>query len=131
MSQSGHRPWTLPGVFLQLLLAHNHIRRREKEAAMPSVDQLIVWIVVGLLGGGLAGALMTWERGGFGLLRNLALGLAGALIGGLLFRVFGIWPGLDKIAISLRDVVAAVVGSLLLLAALWLWRKFGPSEASR
>jgi uncharacterized membrane protein YeaQ/YmgE (transglycosylase-associated protein family) len=96
---------------------------------MPSVDQLIVWIVVGLLGGGLAGALMTWERGGFGLFRNLALGLAGALIGGLLFRVFGIWPSLDKISISLRDVVAAVLGSLLVLAALWLWRKFTPSEA--
>ena len=98
---------------------------------MPSVDQLIVWIVVGLLGGGLAGAFTTWERGGFGLFRNLALGLAGSLIGGLLFRVFGIWPGLDKIAISLRDVVAAIVGSLILLAALWLWRKFRSSEASQ
>jgi len=90
---------------------------------MPSVDQLIVWIVVGLLGGGLAGALMTWERGGFGLFRNLALGLAGAFIGGLLFRIFGIWPGLDKIAISLRDVVAAFFGSLVVLAALWIWQK--------
>jgi len=68
---------------------------------MFSVDQ----VVVGLLGGGLAGALMTWERGGFGLWRNLALGLAGAIIGGLLFRIFGIWPSLDKIAISLRDIV--------------------------
>jgi uncharacterized membrane protein YeaQ/YmgE (transglycosylase-associated protein family) len=95
---------------------------------MFSVDQVIVWIVVGLLGGGLAGALMTWERGGFGLWRNLALGLAGAIIGGLLFRIFGIWPGLDKIAISLRDIVSAVVGSLLVLAALWLWRKFGTSH---
>jgi len=95
-----------------------------KEFAMPSIDQLIVWIVVGLLGGGLAGALMAWERGGFGLFRNLALGLAGALIGGLLFRVFGIWPGLDKIAISLRDVVAAFVGSLVVLAVLWIWQKF-------
>ena len=91
---------------------------------MPSVDQFIVWIVVGLLGGGLAGALMTWERRGFGLFRNLALGLAGALIGGLLFRIFGIWPGLDKIAISLRDVVAAFFGSLVVLAALWIWQKF-------
>ena len=90
---------------------------------MPSVDQLIVWIVVGLLGGGLAGALMTWERGGFGLFRNLALGLAGAFIGGLLFRIFGIWPGLDKIAISLRDVVAAFFGSLVVLAVLWIWQK--------
>jgi uncharacterized membrane protein YeaQ/YmgE (transglycosylase-associated protein family) len=95
---------------------------------MFSVDQVIVWIVVGLLGGGLAGALMTWERGGFGLWRNLALGLAGAIIGGLLFRIFGIWPGLDKIAISLRDIVSAVVGSLLVLAVLWLWRRFGTSQ---
>lgn len=46
---------------------------------MPSIDHVIVWIVVGLLGGGLAGALMTWERGGFGLWRNLALGLDGEL----------------------------------------------------
>ena len=95
---------------------------------MFSFDQVIVWIVVGLIGGALAGALMTWERGGYGLWRNLALGLAGAVIGGLLFRVFGIWPGLDKIAISLRDIVSAVVGSLLVLAALWAWRKFGASQ---
>jgi uncharacterized membrane protein YeaQ/YmgE (transglycosylase-associated protein family) len=95
---------------------------------MFSIDQVIVWIVVGLIGGALAGALMTWERGGYGLWRNLALGLAGAVIGGLLFRVFGIWPGLDKIAISLRDIVSAVVGSLLVLAALWAWRKFGASQ---
>jgi uncharacterized membrane protein YeaQ/YmgE (transglycosylase-associated protein family) len=93
-----------------------------------SVDQVIVWIVVGLLGGGIAGALMTWERGGFGLWKNLALGLTGAIIGGLLFRIFGIWPGLDKIAISLRDIVSAVVGSLLVLGALWLWRRFVASQ---
>ena len=95
---------------------------------MFSVDQVIVWIVVGLLGGGIAGALMTWERGGFGLWKNLALGLTGAIIGGLLFRIFGIWPSLDKIAISLRDIVSAVVGSLLVLGALWLWRRFGASQ---
>ena len=95
---------------------------------MFSLDQVIVWIVVGLIGGALAGALMTWERGGYGLWRNLALGLAGAVIGGLLFRAFGVWPGLDKIAISLRDIVSAVVGSLLVLAALWAWRKFGASQ---
>ena len=95
---------------------------------MFSVDQVIVWIVVGLLGGGIAGALMTWERGGFGLWKNLALGLTGAIIGGLLFRIFGIWPGLDKIETSLRDIVSAVVGSLLVLGALWLWRRFVASQ---
>ena len=74
---------------------------------MPTIDQFIVWIVVGLLGGSLAGLLITWERKGFGLVRNLAVGLIGALVGGLLFRWVGLFPSLDKVAISLRDVVAA------------------------
>jgi uncharacterized membrane protein YeaQ/YmgE (transglycosylase-associated protein family) len=47
---------------------------------MPTISQLIVWIVVGLLGGSLSGFLITWERKGFGLFRNLAVGLAGALV---------------------------------------------------
>lgn len=90
---------------------------------MPSLDQLIVWIVVGLIGGGLAGLLITWDREGFGLIRNLGLGLAGAVVGGLIFRIFGLLPGLDKIAISLRDIVAAVVGSLIVLLVLWLFQR--------
>ena len=56
---------------------------------MPSLDQVIVWIIVGLLGGSLAALIITRERKGFGILRNLAVGLIGALIGGLLFRVLG------------------------------------------
>lgn len=94
---------------------------------MPSLSQLIVWIVVGLLGGTLAGLLIKWDRKGFGLMRNLGLGLVGAFVGGLLFRLFGLFPELDKYAISLRDVVAAVVGSLLVLAALWLWHRWTKS----
>ncbi len=94
---------------------------------MPSIDQLIVWIVVGLIGGGLAGLLITWDREGFGLIRNLGLGLAGAVVGGLIFRIFGLFPGLDKIAISLRDIVAAVVGSLIVLLVLWIWKRSSSS----
>jgi uncharacterized membrane protein YeaQ/YmgE (transglycosylase-associated protein family) len=92
------------------------------------VDQLIVWVVVGLIGGSLASRVITWDRTGFGQLRNLSLGLVGALIGGLLFRLFGWLPQLDKIAVSLRDIVAAFIGSLIVLAALWLWRRFGSSK---
>ena len=94
---------------------------------MPSLDQLIVWLVVGLLGGSLAGLLITWERKGFGLLRNLAVGLVGALIGGFIFRMLGLLPGLDKFAISLRDVVSAFVGSLIVLGGFWLWQKYRKS----
>ena len=87
---------------------------------MISLGQFIVWIIIGLLGGSLAGLMITRERKGFGALRNLGLGLVGALVGGLLFRLLGLLPELDKVTLSLRDVVAAVVGSLLVLAALWL-----------
>jgi uncharacterized membrane protein YeaQ/YmgE (transglycosylase-associated protein family) len=59
------------------------------------------------------------------------VGLVGALVGGLIFRLFGLLPDLNKIAISLRDVVAALVGSLIVLAALWLWQKFMTSETSQ
>jgi uncharacterized membrane protein YeaQ/YmgE (transglycosylase-associated protein family) len=91
---------------------------------MVSLDEFIVWIIIGLLGGSLAGLIITRERKGFGFVRNLALGLAGALVGGLLFHLLGLFPGLDKVTVSLRDVVAAVVGSLLVLAALWLVQRF-------
>ena len=33
---------------------------------MPTVDQLIVWAVVGLLGGSVAGMMMTWGKEGYG-----------------------------------------------------------------
>jgi uncharacterized membrane protein YeaQ/YmgE (transglycosylase-associated protein family) len=92
---------------------------------MPTVAQVIVWIVVGLIGGGLASRLITWDRAGFGNFRNLGLGLIGALVGGLLFRWLNLLPGLDKVSVSLRDIVAAVAGSLLVLAAIWLAKRYG------
>jgi uncharacterized membrane protein YeaQ/YmgE (transglycosylase-associated protein family) len=95
---------------------------------MPSLDQLIVWIIIGLLGGSLAGLIAKWNRRGFGIAGNLGVGLVGAMVGGLLFRLFGLLPGLDRIAISLRDVVAAFAGSLIVLAALWLWNRLQSSR---
>jgi uncharacterized membrane protein YeaQ/YmgE (transglycosylase-associated protein family) len=91
---------------------------------MVSLDQFIVWVIIGLLGGSLAGLIIKRERKGFGVLRNLGLGLVGALVGGLLFRLLGLFPELDKVSVSLRDVVSAIVGSLLILAALWLVQRF-------
>jgi uncharacterized membrane protein YeaQ/YmgE (transglycosylase-associated protein family) len=66
---------------------------------MPSVDQLIVWAVVGLLGGSIASLVVTWSRTGFGRWRNFALGLIGALVGGFIFRIFGLFPSLFGLAL--------------------------------
>jgi len=97
---------------------------------MPSFGQVIVWIAVGLIGGALASRLVTWDLESFGRWRNLGLGLIGALIGGLLFRMLGLFPELDRYAVSLRDIVAAFVGSLIVLAALWFWGRRPSSSGS-
>lgn len=88
-----------------------------------TLSQIIVWLIVGLLGGTLAGVVVRWQREGFGWWTNLGIGLVGALVGGALFRLFGIFPGLESISISLRDVVSAVIGSMLFLGGLWLWHR--------
>jgi len=90
---------------------------------MPSLSQVFVWIAVGLIGGALVGRAVTWSVTGFGRWRNLGLGLAGALVGGLLFRLLGLFPQLDRFAISLRDIVSAVIGCLIVLAAIWFWER--------
>jgi uncharacterized membrane protein YeaQ/YmgE (transglycosylase-associated protein family) len=90
-----------------------------------SLSQIVVWLIVGALGGTLAGALVRWQREGFGWWTNLGIGLVGAVVGGLLFRLFGILPSLESISISLRDVVSAFTGSILFLIGLWLWQRRG------
>jgi uncharacterized membrane protein YeaQ/YmgE (transglycosylase-associated protein family) len=92
---------------------------------MFSFAHAVTWLSIGLIGGSLAGILVKRRRAGFGLLANIGLGCAGALVGGALFSAFKLFPGLDAVAISLRDVVAAFLGSLVVLAALWLWNRRG------
>jgi len=88
-----------------------------------TIDQLIVWLIVGAIAGSLAGRVVTLSSTGLGRWTGLGVGLVGALIGGTLFHLFGIWPGLDSISISLRDVIAAFFGSLVFLLILWLVRR--------
>jgi len=78
---------------------------------------VIVWLIVGGIAGSLAGMLVKRKREGFGKFVNLFTGLIGAIVGGFLFRFFPDF-GLDDIKISLKDVLAALVGSLLFI---YLW----------
>jgi uncharacterized membrane protein YeaQ/YmgE (transglycosylase-associated protein family) len=50
--------------------------------------------------------------------------LVGALVGGWLFWLLGIFSGLDSVRVSLRDVVAAIIGSFLVVGALGLWQRW-------
>jgi uncharacterized membrane protein YeaQ/YmgE (transglycosylase-associated protein family) len=89
-----------------------------------TVDQIAAWLIVGALAGSLAGILVTGKKEGFGHVLNLAVGLAGALIGGLLFKLLHINLGLlGGIAISLEDVIEGFLGALVLLGVIWIVKK--------
>jgi uncharacterized membrane protein YeaQ/YmgE (transglycosylase-associated protein family) len=90
-----------------------------------SFAQFITWLIVGLLGGSAAGTIVKRQRKGFGIAANLALGSLGAIVGGAVFHIFSLFARLDAISISLRDLLAAFLGSLLVLAALWAWQRYG------
>ena len=88
-----------------------------------SFDAVIVWLIVGALAGSLAGMLVRRTKRGFGLLTNVGIGLVGALIGGSMFNLFNIDLGLGELAITFDDLVAAFLGSLIFLGAVWLMQR--------
>ncbi len=87
-----------------------------------ALKEIIVWLAVGILVGTLIGRLVTRQKAGFGVWKNLGVGLVGALIGGVLFKLFKIELFKD-IAISVHDIVAAVIGSVIFLIILAFVRK--------
>ena len=78
------------------------------------------WVLVGLLAGLLAGLVM--KPGGYGLKRDIILGLVGGIAGGWIFRAFGVFPGAGIVAVA----VVALVGAAIPIVA---QRKFWPTES--
>ena len=77
-------------------------------------QSILVWLVVGLIAGWLAGVVM--KGGGFGLVGDIVVGIIGAFIGGLLLPRLGL--GLP--AGFLGSIVVAFVGAVILLLVLRL-----------
>jgi uncharacterized membrane protein YeaQ/YmgE (transglycosylase-associated protein family) len=89
-----------------------------------TVDQVVAWLIVGALAGSLAGILVTGKKEGLGRVLNVAVGLAGALIGGLLFKVLRINLGiLGEVRITLEEVIEGFLGSLVLLGIIWFAKR--------
>lgn len=84
-----------------------------------NIGQIIVWIIVGGLAGTVAGRAVTFKRAGLGRWTNLLVGMAGAVIGGELFSLFRINFGLGDLKVSFEDLIAAFLGSLLVI---FMWR---------
>lgn len=94
-----------------------------------TIADIIVWLIVGMLAGSLVGALVKRRKTGYGRYTNFGIGLVGALVGGALFDLLNLSLGLENISISLQDIVAASIGSLLFLGALyWLRNRRGKTN---
>ena len=81
-----------------------------------STENLLLFLVIGIVAGFLAGKIM--KGAGFGLLGDLIVGVIGSFIGVWVFGLLGIATG-GIIGL----LIAAVVGALLLLYIIRLAKK--------
>jgi uncharacterized membrane protein YeaQ/YmgE (transglycosylase-associated protein family) len=72
---------------------------------------ILAWIVVGIIAGFLAKAVVPGEGPG-GVLGDLVVGVIGALLGGWLFNMFG---HIGATGINLWSILVAFVGGVVLL----------------
>ena len=75
---------------------------------------ILAWIVVGLIAGVVAKALMPGGGPG-GIILTTLLGIAGAFVGGFLASATGIGAGIAHF--DLRTIAVAIVGAIVLLFA--------------
>ncbi len=84
----------------------------------PNTLQLLVWIVIGMVAGTVTSMLFYRKSSSIMDLSTLGLGLLGALVGRLLFDLLRVTLSLPALIISMDDVAAALVGSLIVLAVI-------------
>jgi uncharacterized membrane protein YeaQ/YmgE (transglycosylase-associated protein family) len=71
---------------------------------------IIAWIVLGLIAGFIASRLVNKQ--GEGLFMDIVLGVVGAVVGGWVFRMFGM-SGVT--GLNLYSLLVAVLGSIVFL----------------
>ena len=71
---------------------------------------ILVWIIVGLIAGWLAGQIM--KGSGYGLIGDLVLGLVGAIVGGWLFGLIA--PAAEPSGL-LGSIMVATIGAVALI----------------
>ena len=82
------------------------ISNRQQSGAM----SFLAWIVLGLVAGFIGSKLVN--KSGEGLIRDVLLGVVGAIVGGYLFNLFG---ASGVTGLNLYSVLVAVVGAVVFL----------------
>jgi uncharacterized membrane protein YeaQ/YmgE (transglycosylase-associated protein family) len=74
---------------------------------------IIGWILLGIVGGVIAKALLPGNDPG-GLIITVLIGIVGALLGGFLARALGLGDPIDEF-FDVSTWLAAIIGSMILL----------------
>jgi uncharacterized membrane protein YeaQ/YmgE (transglycosylase-associated protein family) len=77
-----------------------------------SLETFLIWLVIGLIAGWLASAIVG---GGYGIVGDIVIGIVGAFVGGLIFRGLHLsapWRGMAG------TIFVAFIGALALLVVL-------------
>ncbi|HET9343805.1 MAG TPA: GlsB/YeaQ/YmgE family stress response membrane protein [Candidatus Eremiobacteraceae bacterium] len=83
---------------------------------------ILAWIIVGIVAGFLAKAVVPGEGPG-GVLGDLIVGVVGAIIGGWLFNMFG---HIGATGLNLWSILVAFIGGVVLL---WIVRALSGGRA--
>ncbi|CAN5826207.1 GlsB/YeaQ/YmgE family stress response membrane protein [soil metagenome] len=83
---------------------------------------IVTWIVIGIIAGILAKLLLPGRDPG-GFLLTPVIGMAGAIVGGFLFRLLG---GIGTTGFNPWSILVATVGAMILLA---VYRLFAGRKA--
>ncbi len=82
------------------------VTQRQQDSAM----SFFAWIVLGLIAGFIGSKLVN--KTGEGLIRDVLLGIVGAIVGGFLFNLFG---ASGVTGLNLYSLFVAVVGAVIFL----------------
>ena len=92
------------------------------------IGHVVTWILVGGFAGSVIGRITTGSKAGYGVWKNMLLGLTGAIVGTFLFKLLGVDFGLENLKITFNDIVAALIGTLLVLGVVWFAGKKKKAE---
>ena len=100
-----------------MIFSRNGTFFTKKEIEM-TLDQIVVWIIVGGIAGLLADAFVRGIR--VGLIGAIVIGILGAFIGGWVFGLLHVSLG----AGILGEIIKAFIGAVLLLVLLRALRRY-------
>lgn len=79
-------------------------------------EVLVMWVLAGVVAGGLAAFVL--QRGGYGRMTDIGLGLGGAFVGSLVFRILGIAPDTGLFAMAVVTFAGAA-GVIVAQRKIW------------